>query len=209
MERGEGMNFESVPVLTGVQPDHYDSHLHNFEARYDEKLFQKLLTAADQIINDKFEQRYLFLCGSPGSGKTHFLVGLFRARVAKDKGVMGSNFAVYIQFLSLITEIIEGFQQTHSTRIGLLPYLTPRFLFMDDISKSEKIVDPVKMEFQVLKDILLDRFENKRVLVSTTNFSSSELKRMIRSAFGEYVASRIESTGDFIDFPKQDFRRSK
>ena len=203
------LNYDSVPILTGVQPDHYNSHLNNFEDRYDGKLFEKLDYVCSSLLDDKLEQRFIFLCGTPGCGKTHFLVGLFRARAFKDGGLLGTEHSLYIQFPNLITEIIEGFSQSHSTRVGLLPYLTPKYLFVDDISKSEKMIDPNKMEYQIFKDILLDRFENKRLLVCTSNFTSIELKRMIKGTFGEYVLSRVESAGFFLDFPRIDFRREK
>jgi len=203
------LNYEGIPILTGVQPDHHRSFLTNFENRYDGNLIEKLDCIAGDIINDTLDSRYIFLCGTPGSGKTHFLVGLFRAKALKDDGVIGTECSLYIQFPSLITEIIEGFRETPSTRLGLAKYLTIKYLFIDDISKGERVLDKDKMESQVFRDMLLDRFENKKYLIATSNYSSTELKRMIRSVFGDYVISRVASSGIFIDFPKTDFRKKK
>jgi DNA replication protein DnaC len=159
------------------------------------------------VMDDKLTKRFVFLCGTPGNGKTHFLVGLYRAKVAKDLGVIGTDHSLYVQFPSLIIEIMDGFKDTHSTRIGLLHYLSVKYLFIDDISKGERVLEPNKMESQVFRDMLLDRFENQRFLIATSNYSSTELKRMVKGVFGEYVSSRIESSGIYIDFPKKDFRK--
>jgi len=209
MTENRKLDYEGLPILTGVQPDHHGSYLNNFEDRYGGNLFEKLDCIAGDIINDIFNKRYVFLCGTPGNGKTHFLVGLFRAKVLKDEGVIGTECSLYIQFPSLITEIIEGFKETPSTRLGLAKYLTIKYLFIDDISKGERVLDKDKMESQVFRDMLLDRFENKKFLVATSNYSSTELKRMIRSVFGDYVISRVDSSGIFIDFPRTDFRKKR
>jgi DNA replication protein DnaC len=201
------LNYESVEVLTGIQPDHHRSHLNNFEDRYEGKLFGILDAIASDVIEGKIAKRFIMLCGTPGCGKTHFLVGLFRAKVCKDTGLMGAEHSTYIQFPTLITDIIEGFSYSHSTRVGLMPYLAPKYLFIDDVSKGERVLDKDKMESQVFREILIDRFENKKVLIATSNYSASELKRMVLGTFGDYVLSRLDSSGLFVEFPKLDFRK--
>jgi DNA replication protein DnaC len=200
-------NLPGLRIITGIQPDHYQSLLENFDQRYDESFYQELTKVAQDIIEDKLDKRFVFLTGPPGSGKTHFLVGLFRSKVMQDKGVMGAEHSIYLPFSNMITEIISGLVDTHSTRVGLARYLTAKCLFIDDISRGERVIDPDKIEGQCFRDILLDRFENKRMLICTSNYTKQELLRMTKSVFGDYVASRVESSSVFLQFKSKDWRK--
>lgn len=203
------MDFDCLLVLNGVQPDHHSSQLKNFEDRYEPGLYKYLAEVAALVINDKLDKRFIFLMGHPGSGKTHFLVGLFRAKVLSASGVMGTDHALYLPFSRMITEMISGFQDTPSTRMALAKYLPVKYLFIDDISQGERVINPDKMEGQVFRDLLLDRFENEKHLICTSNYTKLELCRMIKSVFGEYMLSRVESSSLFIQFPNTDFRKEK
>lgn len=201
-------NLPWLPILVGIQPDHWKSSLQNFEDRYPDGFYKKLEKLAKDIVEDTLTQRYVFLTGAPGSGKTHYMVGLFRARAAVDSGVLGAEHALYMPFNTLVTEIIEGFSETHSTRVGLQKYLPIKYFFVDDISRGEKVINPDKLEGQLFKELLLDRFENARHLVATSNYNKTELLRMTRAVFGEYVSSRVAASSLFLEFPDKDFRKA-
>lgn len=203
------MNFKCMQILTGIQPDHRNSTLHNFENRYSPALYKELTELAKQIIEGTLDKRYVFLTGSPGSGKSHFLVGCFRSRVLADDGVMGAEHALYIPFNTMVTEIISGFAESHSTRMGLAQYLPVKYLFVDDISRGERTINPDKMEGQMFRDLLLDRWENSRHLICTSNYDPVTLRRMLRTTFGEYVLSRVEGSSIFVSFPEKDWRKEK
>jgi DNA replication protein DnaC len=162
---------------------------------------------ADLIINDKLEQRFVFLTGTPGSGKTHSLIGIFRSKVMQDQGVMGADHSLYLPFATLITEIISSFSDTPSTRTSLSKYLAVKYLFIDDISRGERTVDPARIEGQVFRDLMLDRYENEKFLVCTSNYDKKELLRMISGVFGAYIHSRVSSSSIFLEFPVGDFRK--
>ena len=201
------MNIKSLKVLSNIQRDHWESTLETFENRYEDGLYKQLTEVAKAIIADTLGRQFVFLTGAPGSGKTHMLVGLFRAKVLADEGVMGTEHSLYMPFANMITEIIEGLQETHSTRMGLAKYLPVRYLFIDDISRGERVINPEKIEGQVFREVLLDRFENRKYVVCTSNYTPVELRRMIKAVFGSYVLSRVESSSIFIEFPNKDFRK--
>ena len=202
-------DHKSIPVLAGVQKDHYNSQMCNFENRYEKTFYKELMDLADQVISGKCEKRYIFLLGTPGSGKTHFLTSLFRSKVQADDGVIGAQHALYMCFGNLVQEIIAGFSDSHSTRIGLAPYLTADWLFLDDISRGEKIIDANKIEGQILREVLLSRWEDCRHLVATANYDAITLRRLLNTVYGSYVLSRVMGSSIFIEFPKADWRTEK
>lgn len=196
-------------IRTGVQQDHWDSALQNFENRYSDAFYKQLEELAEKIVKGTLEQRYVFLTGKPGSGKTHLLVGLFRAKAYADEGVLGAGHSLYLPFTVLVNEIISGFSETHSARMGLAQYLPVKYLFVDDISRGERVVNPDKMESQLLHDLLLDRFENHKYLICSSNFTPKKLRRMIGTVWGEYTLSRVNANSVFVEFPEKDFREPK
>lgn len=199
--------YPGMHILAGIQADHRESLLENFDNRYEGKFYEELQKLAGQVINDEFEKRFIFLTGNPGSGKTHFLVGLFRSKAMQDQGVIGAAHALYLPFNVLITEIISSFKEVSSTRVALSKYLSVKYFFIDDISRGERTIDPEKIEGQVFRDILLDRYENKKHLICTSNYTKQELLRMLKGVFGDYVLSRVESSSVFIQFNTKDFRK--
>ena len=207
MTESKGMPVEGLLVRTGIQPDHWGSRLSNFTDRYPSGFYKELTALAEKIVKGTLEQKYVFLTGKAGSGKTHFLVGCFRARVLADEGVMGADHALYLPFSGLINEIISGFPETHSSRVGLAQYLTVKYLFLDDISRGEKVINPDKMESQILHDILLDRYEVNRHLICSSNFDPRTLRRLIKTIWGEYALSRVDASSVFVEFPDKDLRQ--
>ncbi len=202
------MDGHSLSINAGIQPDHKNSSLLNFENRYPGNFFDGIRDLAEKVTTGGLPT-YTFLCGKPGGGKTHLLVGLYRARAFVDDGLIGGDYGLYIPFANLTTEIISTFSDGGSMRISLAKYLPVQYLFLDDISRGEKITDPSRMESQMLRDILLDRWENNRHLICTCNYDPAGLQRMIKNVFGEYVHSRVMGSSLFIEFPDKDFRKEQ
>ena len=204
--------IQSSPYTFNISRQHWGSHLYNFENRYDRydaKLFAKLELIVDKLLSFDPEvcPRYVFLCGVPGNGKTHFMVGLYRALVKK-KGYAGGNGATFIEFRELIADMIQGFDSKIPIRTALSAWTKPRVLLIDDITSGERLLKEGSMEQTVLRDIFIERYETKGTLVVSTNMLWPELNQFISTNLGEYVSSR---TTDSIvaQFPKIDFRRRK
>ena len=200
-------DHKSIPILAGVQRDHCNSSFETFSDRYDKGFYKELMDLADQVLSGKCDKRYIFLLGHAGSGKTHYEVSLFRAKAMADEGVIGAQHALYMPFGALTQEIIASFPDSHSTRIGLAPYLTADWLFLDDVSRGEKIIDANKLEGQILREVLLSRWEDCRHLVATANYDAVTLRRIIKTTYSEYVLSRVMGSSIWIEFPDVDFRQ--
>lgn len=206
------MALNNIPcsmVNTGIQPDHYLSTFNKFENIYSSsELYNQLNLLAEQVLNLTFPGRFIFFLGCPGCGKSMFLVCLFRALVYKSGGIMGANSASYFQFGKMINEIIEDLSYSSSTRKSLNKLILPiRYLFIDDFSTHVQVQDPNKIESVVLREILMDRYEQQKLLFATSNYSKSQFKQMLKTVYGEYMVSRIFSSSLFVEFPKIDMRK--
>lgn len=201
------INADSYPVLTGIQQDHWKSSFANYDiSKYDVALQSKLRIITQQLFAETLPSRFILLTGAAGSGKSHCLVSLFRMMVAKNHGVFGADAALYLQFPKLIQEIIEGFKDKVNTRTALQTYFDARYLFIDDFSKSERVMDPTKIEGQVLYELLMDRFESAKTLIATTNYKYDDFCRMLKSVYGGHVESRVRSSCHVVEFPNMDIR---
>lgn len=201
-----------LPIMAGVQEDHADSSLALIEDKYSPSdTYQEIKIVADDLLNNRLQERFVFLNGKPGVGKTLALVGLFRLQAYVDRGVLGSGAGYYATFAGMTEDIIGSFTFTHSTRIAVAHYFPIKFLFLDDISRGEKkLIDLEKIEGQIFKEIILNRWEEKKHLICTSNYDSPTLQRMIKNVFGSYVHSRVLGSSKFIDFPDiGDQRRRK
>lgn len=208
----EFKKIESSMVLAGIPLSHKDSHLYNFENRYDgmktgrADFWRTLVNTALQLLKDPSKlPNYIFLCGQPGNGKTHYLVGLYRALVHQLGYTMGDG-ASFHTFAALAQEIIAGFQDNIPIRTALASYTQAKFLFIDDLTATMRMYKVDSLEFTVLKDIILDRHERGYYLIASSNLSSLELVSEFEKLFGIHVDSRIAGAKT-IQFPNCDFRR--
>jgi DNA replication protein DnaC len=201
---------DSSCVIAGIPPCHYDSHLYNFDDIYkdlDINFYSCLATLAEDILlmDLKKHPRYLFLCGQAGSGKTKFMVGLYRALVHKI-GYSQGDGAVFSTSASLSQEMISLFKEGLTVRTGLAGYLQNKWIFLDDFTANDRIFKEDSLELTILKDILIDRYEKGYTLVTSCNLSPEELNKRFSFTFGDYLMSRL-SEGRVVHFPPVDFRR--
>ena len=206
--------IETSHFLSGIPTTHKDSHLNNFTNQYAKErggkaLWDTLLGVAKQLLEDpKNFPKFVFLCGKPGSGKTHYLVGLYRALVHL-LGYSDGDGAAFYTFSALNAEIIAGFADNIPIRTAMANYTQAKFLFLDDFTATERILKANSLEQTIFRDFLLDRHEKGFHLVTTCNFSSLELLPEIDRMFGDYVVSRLGSSNMIIQFPSVDLRKIK
>ena len=207
-------NFKKIETShfqAGIPITHKDSHLYNFEDQYGKfgvAFWPTLIKTAKQLLEDpKNFPKFVFLCGQPGNGKTHYLVGLYRALVRLLGYAQGDGAAFYT-FAALNQEIIAGFKENVPIRTAMSNYTQARFLFLDDFTATERILKANSMEQTILRDIILDRYDKGYHLITTANFSSIELLPEMDRMFGNYITSRLHQS-KIIQFPSMDFRKIK
>ena len=200
--------IESSFILNGIPAIHANSHLHNFENKYEKQhgFYKILIDTADLLLKtpSKFPQ-FVFLCGTPGNGKSHYLIGLYRALVHQIGYAQGDG-ASYYPFTGLAQEIIAGFKDNIPIRTAMSAYTQPKYMFLDDFTASERIMKVDSLEFTVFRDIILDRYDKGHHLIASSNFGSIELLSEIDKLFGSYVTSRLANS-KIIQFPNIDLRR--
>lgn len=204
-------SIETSFVNSGIPTYHTDSFLSNFEHKYktvdkNDKFYSSLIELSDKVLNDdKQLSKYIFLCGTPGSGKTHFMVGLYRALVHKLGYIQGDG-TLFVTFANLAQEIISLFKDNIPLRTSISGYTQSKWLFIDDFTSSERMLKEDSLEFNIFRDILIDRYEKGYYIVASSNFSSVDLLGQLDRLFGAYITSRL-SDSKIIQFPNIDLRR--
>lgn len=203
--------FDEIPSsfsVAGIPAVHYGSHLHNFKNQYPDKTFyDNLVKLTGEYLSLDYKQmpRYVFLCGSPGSGKSHYLVGLYRAMIQKI-GYLGGDGATFSTYPDLATEMISLFKDKIPLRIGMSAYLQSKWLFLDDCTSSERILKEDSLEHNMLRDILVDRYDRQFCLLISSNLMAEDLMAELNRMFGGYIMSRMADSR-IIEFPRVDFRK--
>ena len=196
-------------IITGLPPYHYSSDLHNFEDKYvnkDKKFYTSLYELTLDILDVEKEKqpRYVFLCGVPGCGKTHYMVGLYKALVCKLGYIQGSG-VMFTTFINLAQEIIGMFKDNIPLRTSMQGYTQSQWLFLDDFTSSERVLKEGSLEYNILRDILIERYETRHILITSSNLSSIDLVPELDRLFGSYISSRL-SESKIVQFPEIDFR---
>lgn len=207
------MSFKKIPsslAVAGLPAPHYGSHLSNFDNKYPDRN-KDFFNRIEHLVNLFLElnvakcPRYVFLCGCPGSGKTHFMVGLYRAMIEK-LGFSQGDGALFVGFKDLAEEIIATFQQNLPIRTVLAGYTQSQYLFVDDFTASERIFKENSLEFITFRDILLDRYERTNTLITSSNLNAEDLVSELDRMYGGYLTSRLADS-IIIQFPEVDFRK--
>lgn len=208
MKTSNFSKIESSPTVFGIPVCHYKSHLSSFEDKYSDKfIFEKLEQVVEVVLSADIANcpRYIVLCGSPGSGKTHFMVGLYRALVQK-LGFLQGEGAFFTTFTYLAEEIISLFSQSIPLRTSLATYEQAKWLFVDDFTATERIFKQDSLEFNIFRDILIDRHETNSTLITSCNLSAIDFLSEMDRLFGNYITSRLNG-GKIVQFPNVDFRK--
>ena len=207
--------FKGIPssLFTFEVPKiHHDSHLHNFKDMYREdnpEFWKDLDSLSKNLLSmgAKKVPKFIFLCGCPGSGKTHIVVGLYRAMVEKIGFAHGGG-ALFVTFPDMVADIISGFADDIPTRDALAEYTKNRWLFIDDFTASEKVFKQDSLEYQLFRDIILNRWDSDSVLVTSTNLVDPVLMKKLEEVFGDHLVSRLSDNTTLV-FPYEDIRKEK
>lgn len=133
------------------------------------------------------------------------MIGLYRALVAKLGYIQGDG-ACFSTYPVLAQEMIGNFKEGIPLRKGMEAYLQSSWLFLDDITSTERIFRENSLEHIMMQDILVDRYERNTCLVVSCNLDKSNLMTNLRNLFGAYIISRLNDC-KIIEFPKHDFRK--
>jgi DNA replication protein DnaC len=136
----------------------------------------------------------LFLTGTPGSGKTHFMICLLRALVEQ-----GQEWLFFIKSGDLDRELLYAIQDKQE-KFCLEKYQEARFLFIDDLG-VEKHTDRMREQYYSLIDA---RVSDYLPTIYTSNLTIKE----IGNALGERISSRLEDAYN-VKFPNEDLRKKK
>lgn len=203
-------NIPSSFTVAGIPAPHYGSYLGNFNNSYPQR-YTEFYSSLEKLTAIFLEAevakcpRYIFFCGTPGSGKTHFMVGLYRAMVEK-LGYSQGDGAFFMPFVSLAFEIINTFQQHLPIRSSMVGFTQARWLFLDDFTASERVFKEGSLEFICFRDILLDRYEKSHTLITSSNLNAEDLVPELDRMYGGYITSRL-SESLIIQFPPVDLRK--
>lgn len=140
-----------------------------------------------EIRNQK--DNFLVYLGHSGAGKTHLICSV--ANELMDQGVTCLYFPYVDGFKKLKKDLNSLEEKVHLMR-------TVDVLLLDDLFKKKKGKEPTDFEFDVIFDVINDRYLNHRpVLIS------SELDRDGLIEIDEALASRIieRSKGHTVTFP--------
>jgi DNA replication protein DnaC len=209
------MELKDIPStfhVSNISRQHWQSHLSNFENRYDSynpAFYKKVTELTNTILDMSMDKlpRYIMVVGRPGCGKTHWMVGMFRALVKKI-GYADANGASYIEYREMISEIIGGFAERVALRVQLEAWLRPSIMFLDDVSAGRRTFEDGKIEQTLLQEIIINRYEYKKTLVMSMNVEKADLIANFNRLFGEYISSRLSDVL-VLEFPRIDFRKRK
>ncbi len=124
-----------------------------------------------------------FLYGSPGTGKTHLVVGVAKTLIQKTQPV------IYIPMFSLFS-IINKCDGDDEKEEVFEKMATCKYLFIDDLG-AEKVT---KYLIEKLLGVLDYRLRNEKATVVVSNFSLDEIKKV----YGERICSRIKSMTEIV-----------
>jgi len=145
--------------------------------------------------------RPAFVCGPPGTGKTHLAVGYLREEIISLGRV---NPRLFVRAIDLLREIRETFRDgshlSETEILGKYGRAIP-FLVLDDLG-SEKVTDFV---LQTLYDILDRRYGECLETLITSNLTLDQLARHYES-HGDRLASRIAGMGAVMVLKGKDRR---
>jgi hypothetical protein len=133
--------------------------------------------------------RPAFVCGPPGTGKTHLAVGYLREDVIAN----GEEHCRFIRTVDLLKKIRDSFDdRSGQSEKELLEYYGSKvpFLVLDDLG-TEKVSDFV---LQTLYDLLDRRYGECLDTLITSNLTLDDLAVYYRS-HGDRLASRIVGMG--------------
>jgi DNA replication protein DnaC len=143
----------------------------------------------------------LYLCGAPGSGKTHLLASSMRALVYTQK--LTGLQAKFRSVPEILLELKASFSREHTlTRLELVEqYSYIPYLFLDDLG-AENVTD---FSIEAFYIILNNRIANSNGGLRTFITSNYDLKQL-QERMNDRISSRILEHCKIIKLTKPDYR---
>lgn len=158
----------------------------------------------------KKEHRGLVLEGEPGRGKTHLLCGILRELVFKHHAEVR-----FVEFSHLLSTMKESFDKKGGDPVRLTLLTRVAVLAIDELGKGRK----TDWELQIIDEIVSRSYNQRNVLLGTTNFSPGPTKatptlaqagsESLEDRLGPRVYSRLREMVSFAAVKGDDFRAAK
>lgn len=158
----------------------------------------------------KRENRGLVLEGEPGRGKTHLLCGILRELVFRHHVEVR-----FVEFSHLLSLMKESFDKRGGDPVRLTLLARVPILAIDELGKGRK----TDWELQIIDEIVSRSYNQRNVLLGTTNFSPRPGKapttlaqpgvESLEDRLGERVFSRLREMVTFAPVKGEDFRATR
>lgn len=139
----------------------------------------------DQYVRAVLDGQGLYITGCVGVGKTHL------ATVVAKRLVNEGLVVRFVTSIDMLSEIRDTYGSKRKVSDVLSRFSKCDVLVIDDLGKEAPTDWALSMLFQIIND----RYENKRPVVVTTQFSSSELVEILgansRSENAKAIISRL------------------
>lgn len=154
------------------------------------------------------ERKGLILSGPVGVGKTYLITAL--AKSLAEQGVSTR----FVDFFQLLSHIRAAYSENKSDQDILRPLIAVDVLIIDELGKGRN----TDFEAVVLDQIVMNRYNENKILVASTNLSLKETAQdddnssfnyfgSFEARVGKRIYSRLLETTKFIEMQGDDFRK--
>lgn len=167
---------------------------------------------------DPDSSRGLVIGGSVGVGKTYILAALCKNLAAKGYTVR------FVDFFQLLNDLKDAYSSNKADESLLRPLIDGDVLMIDELGKGRNN----DWEQSVLDQLVTRRYNQRKLIIATTNFSLQSEERVhwgqknldegsssfrdfqfdsLESRVGQRIYSRLVEESDFIELTGHDFRQ--
>lgn len=185
------MLFNSLSKIDGIPKRYENVGFKNYRVTAENKnIFNALLNFAREPKN-----KWLFLLGKNGTGKTHLAFS-----------VLKTTGGIYREFDDIANEFLDI--QDGCGEVGRIQtikkYASTPMLVIDEIEK----VKGTEGRISWLNNILRKRYDNLLPLIICGNTDMQELCKNIEIKQGRALRDRIEEVGDVLNFNWESYRKN-